>query len=587
MQPLPPSSAKRGSALARATLVLPTAFSLLAPAGLRGEEPATLILRGAAVYTLDPARPRARALVVRNGRIAWVGDEAGTRAFEGEGARVIDLEGRMVLPGFHDAHTHPMTGGMRLLRCSLDGLESASLLYAAIRKCAAERPGGWLVASGWSPKAFPRGEPTLSQIDRLVPDRPAFLTTADGFVAWVNSRALLAAGIDPNGKGAPVRGVHRDRSHKPTGVVEDEAAGRIRRLVPPPSRAEYREALRLTTAMANRVGITSLFDASVSPEGVEAYHAADLAGELTVRVVAAQRIDQEQGAEQVDDMTALRDRVCGRRFRADAAKIFLDGEIDRHTAAMLEPYAGSRDERGKLLIAPERLNAIVSRLDAAGFLVHMHAMGDRAVRAGLDAIERAIRTNGPRDRRHQLAHVGVADPDDVPRFGRLGVAANLQPFFAQADDPVLGAARAAVGPERARWMYPLASIAGGGGRVLVSSDWPSTPMNPLESIQVAMTRQPLDRSSPPFEPGQRMHLEALLAACTRDAAWAVRDEALDGTIEVGKAADLVVLDRDLFEAEVPKLHDVRVMLTLLEGEPVYRDSCVPWPVVHAGRSRRR
>lgn len=548
-------------------------LTLFACAPARAEPGRSVVLRGGAIYTLDRARPWASALVIQDGRIAYAGDDAGALTFAGTGARVVGLDGRMVLPGFHDSHVHPMTGGMRLLRCRLGGLSTADQVYAAVRACAATGPrNGWLLGAGWSPKAFANGGPTRRKLDELVPDRPALLTTEDGFVAWANTRALTLAGIRADGSGAQTPGIERERkTPRPTGILKDDAVSFVRRHAPQPTQAEYREALRRSTEMANRAGITSVVDANATDVVLEAYRAADLAGELTVRVVAAQRIDPRRGEEQVAELVARRDRARGRRLRADAAKIFLDGEIDRHTAAMLEPYAGAPGVRGELMIEPRTLDALVRRLDAEGFLIHMHAMGDGAVRAGLDAIEHAIQANGARDRRHQLAHLGVVAPEDIPRFGRLGVAANLQPLWAQADDEAYGPTQAALGQTRSRWMYPMASIAAGGGRILAASDWPSPSMNPLDAIQVAVTHQPLDGSKPAAQPQERVGLPAILAAYTIDAAWVAREETLNGSIEVGKSADLVVLDRNLFETDVLKLHEARVLLTLLDGEPVYRD----------------
>jgi predicted amidohydrolase YtcJ len=554
-------------------------LTLLAAVPEQAKPGPDLILRGAAIYTLDRARPWASALVIRNGRIAYVGDDAGAVTSAGPGTRTLALDGRMILPGFHDSHVHPMTGGMRLLRCRLNEGKTAEQVYAAVRACAAARPkDAWLLGGGWSPKAFARGGPTRRKLDELLPDRPALLSTEDGFTAWANTRALTAAGIRMNGSDAQVEGVEREpTTHKPTGILKDEAVALVRRHAPQPSEADYREALRRSTAMANRFGITSLVDASATEAVLDAYRSADAAGELTVRVVAAQRIDPRRGEEQVADLLARRDRARGRRLRSDAAKLLLDVEIDRHTAALLEDYAGAAGVRGDLLIEPAALDALVRRLDVDGFLIHMHAMGDRAVRSGLDAIEHAIRANGPRDRRHQLAHLGVVSPEDIPRFGLLGVTANLQPLWAQADDDASAPTQAALGPARSRWMYPMASIAAGGGRIVASSDWPAPSMNPLEAMQVAVTRQPLNGRKPAQQPQERIGLAAILAAYTIDAAWAARGEEIDGSIEVGKAADLVVLDRNLFGIEVLQLHQARVLLTLLDGEPVYRDPGFAWP----------
>jgi predicted amidohydrolase YtcJ len=503
----------------------------------------TTVFTGGAIYTLNPRQPRVAALVVRDGRIVYAGNDA--RPFEEPGARIVALPGRMVLPGFHDAHSHPMSSGMRLLRCKLRG--GAARIRREVRACAATQKGPWLLGAGWSPRTF---RPTVAQLDALVPDRPAFLTTDNGFIGWANSRALALAGIAHD---------------KAAGTLPSDLAERVRRAIPPPGEADYREALRRASAIANRYGITSVFDAAATPRMLDAYRAADLAGELTLRVVAAQRVDVSQGPEQVDEMIARRDRVAGKRLRADAAKIFLDEEISFHTAFMLAPYADAPDRSGAPFVEPSRLDALVRRLDSEGFLIHMHAMGDGAVREGLDAIERAMSENGPRDRRHQIAHLGTVDAADIARFGRLGVAANFTPLWALPSDPDFAATLKALGAERAARMYPIASVAAAGGRVTAGSDWMSTPMNPLLSIRAAMMRQ-----------GQRMTLAAMLGAYTKVSAWAAREDDIDGSLEPGKAADLVVLDRDLFKTRPARLSRVRVLLTLLDGVPVYRDRSFSW-----------
>ncbi|HTQ14401.1 MAG TPA: amidohydrolase [Rhizomicrobium sp.] len=528
-----------------------------------------LILKDGAVYTLDPARPWAQAVVVRDGRIAFVGSDAGAAAFAQPHARTIALDGRMVLPGFHDAHVHPMSGGLRLLQCRLEGLNSAAAVDGALRVCAAAK-GQWLQAIGLSPGAFGPAGPSRAHLDAIVPGKPAFLRTEDGFTAWANSRALTIAGIDARGPDDP--GIVRDpKTHKPTGLLRDNAVALVRSHIPRPAEAEYREALRRTTSILNRYGVTSIFDAACIAPMLEAYRAADDAHELTVRVVAAQLVDPSKGPPQVDDFVARRARLAGPFFRADAAKIFLDGEIDRHTAALLAPYADRLGERGSLFVRPGALKAIVRRLDAAGFLIHFHAMGDGAVREGLDAYADAIAADPPRDRRNQIAHVGVADPTDIPRFARLGVTANFQPLWFPASDPAAAGTETALGPVRARWIMPIAAIARAGGRIVAGSDWPATDMNPLDSIQAAITRQPLDGSLPPRQPEERMTLPAMLAAYTRDAAWVVREDGIDGTVTVGRQADLIVLDKNLFALKPGDIHHARVLLTLLAGKPVWRD----------------
>jgi predicted amidohydrolase YtcJ len=547
-------------------------MALLAAGGAVAS-PGDVVLRSGAIYTLDAKHPWASALVVSGGRIAYVGSDAGAGAYAGKDAHVISLSGRMVLPGFHDAHAHPMSAGLRLLRCRLDDLKSAAEIHTAVRACDRTVKEDWLFASGWSPALAPA---SLGTLDELVPDRPAYLATEDGFSVWVNSRTLAAAGIDPKTSG--IKGLERDPvTHLPTGVVRDDALTLVRKFRPQPTEARFREAFRRWSERAHKFGITSVFDAAASAPMVEAYHAADQAGELGLRVVAAQLVDTKRGPEQVDEMITRRDSTRGLRFRADAAKIFLDGEIGMHTAALLQPYADTPGSRGELFVQPDALDALVRRLDAAGFMIHMHVMGDRAVRAGLDSIEQALAANGEKDRRHQLAHVGMADPANLPRFGRLGVTANLSPGWFQASDPAMAATEAVLDPQRRGWMYPAKSIASGGGRIVLSSDWPATSMNPLDNIQIAVTRQPLDGSKPAKQPQERIDLATALAAYTREAAWVAREDAVDGSLEVGKAADLIVLDRNLFKTPVGSLRKARVLLTLLDGEPVYKDRHFGWP----------
>lgn len=525
--------------------------------------PSMTVFLGGAIYTLNDKQPWASALVVHDDRIAYVGSDVGARAFLSKNARVIPLHGRMMLPGFHDAHVHPMSASLRFLRCQLGGKTDKATLFAAIRACAAaHRDAAWLVGYEWSSKAFEKRPLTRTELDMLVPDRPAYIANEDGFSAWANSRALAAADIDPESN--------------PAGFVSGEMLERVHAKIPRATEAEYRAALKLWTTKANALGITSVFDAAASPPMVEAYHAADLAKELGLRVVAAQLVDPKRGPDQVDEMIARRDSTRGRRFRADAAKIFLDGELDQRTAALLAPYADKPDTSGELFIQPDALNALTKRLDASGFLIHMHVMGDRAVEAGLDALKQAVEENGSTDPRHQLAHVGLATRRDSSRFGVVQVAANFSPGWFRPDDPALTATEAAVGPERARNLFPIARIAWFSGRIVMSSDWPATSMNPLEGIEVAVTRHAPGGIGPVNRPEQRVSLALALRAYTLNAAWVAREDEFDGSLEVGKLADLIVLDRNLFKIPPSSVHKARVLLTLLDGEPTYKDKGLHW-----------
>lgn len=543
----------------------PTAAS---PAAI---EPADLVFRGRAILTLDASTPHAEAVAVRAGRIVFVGEIPAATAYIDNRTRVIDLGRRMLMPAFHDAHMHPMSGGMRLLRCSLDGLRSPNAVVDALAACSRRTPSPpWLIVTGLAEKLAHSRSLDRRALDHIVPDRPLAIAIGPGFSLRVNSRALALAGLDRTAD--PAGGdIERDANGDATGLVSGDAMQAVRHLWPRPTPEEYRKALRLASAMANRHGIVSILDANVDRDMLAAYRAADEAGELSVRVVAAQRIVPQEGLAQIDAMRDARDAIRGKRLRADAAKIFVDGEIELHSAALLGPYADAPGERGTELIDDRVLNAFVALLDHEGFDVHMHVMGDRAVRAGLDAIEHAIAANGRRDRRHELAHDQLIDPADLPRFAALGAIANVQAGWAWAD-PVNEDARQKLGPDRARMLLPFRSLADAGARLVGSSDWPAPTMNPLDAIQVAVTRRPLDGSAPAWHPEQRVDLMQMLRAYCSDAAWALRLEHASGTITVGKSADLIVLDRDLRTLDPMALHSARALLTLLEGAPVYQDA---------------
>jgi len=525
-------------------------LTLTAGVAAAGVPRADLVLRGGRVYTVDAARSWATAVAIKDGRIVFVGDDRQAAARVGRGTKVVELEGRMVLPGFHDAHMHPVSGGLRLVRCQLQEATTADQLAAVVRACVAALPAtGWLIGTGWDAR--------LPIPAALVADRPAYLATPDGYTAWVNASALAAAGVDERTPDPP--GGRIERLADAAAILRDRAVGLVRKVMPQPGPADYREGLRRALAMANRFGITSLMDGAADPALLEQYLAADRAGELSARVVAAQRVDPARGVEQVPELIVRRARFRSSRLRTDAAKIFVDGELLNRTAALLEPYAGAAkpETRGELDLEPAALDALVQRLDAEGFQVQMHTIGDRAVRVALDALGRASEVNGPRDRRHHLSHAELVDPADLSRFSRLGVAVDVQPMLG-FDGSYLAQVAPLVGPERARRLFPLGDLVSSGATVAASSDWPAPSMNPLEIIQAAITERAL-------------HLPELLAAYTITGAWLARSEATTGSIEVGKAADLIVLDRNLFEVPPAELRGVRVLMTLLDGRPVYRD----------------
>ena len=326
--------------------------------------------------------------------------------------------------------------------------------------------------------------------------------------------------------------------------------------------------------MANGFGLTSLQEASASEEELAAYAALDARAELTARVNASIYVDTDKGLSELPRLKALREKYRGKRLRAGAVKIFADGVLETRTAAVLEPYIGFGGDRGKANLEPEAFKVLAAALDREGFQIHVHAIGDRAIRMTLDALESARASNGVRDSRHHIAHLELIDPADIPRFRRLGVVANFQPFWANGDNYLTELTEPTLGPARSRWLYPIASVLSSGAVAVFGSDWSVSSMNPLDGIEVAVThREPSRGPGPPWLPEERITLPDAIAGYTIRGAFVDFAEKETGSIEIGKAADLVVLDRNLFEIPPSEIHSAKVLWTLLEGREVYR---APW-----------
>lgn len=536
---------------------------------------ADMVFRNGAIYTLDAARSWAEAVAVSRGRIVYVGTERGVRAWIGRQTVVIDLQGRMLLPSFHDSHVHPVSGGIELGECQLTELTTEAQILAAVRRYADEHPREpWIRGSGWQLPLFADANPHKSLLDKIVSDRPVFLSAADGHSAWVNSRALEVAGITKATPDPKPGRIERDPgTGEPTGTLREDAMELVAKHLPAYTPDDYLNGLRRGLEMANRFGITSFQEASASENMLKAYAALDRRGQLTARVVAALSVDPARGVSQVPRLIELRRQYQGRRLRATATKIFADGVIEARTAALLEPYLGSDGDRGKANVEPEVFKPLAAALDREGFQIHVHAIGDRAIRNALDAFEFAYTENGRRDARHHIAHIELFDPADIGRFRQLGVIANFQPLWAYADTYITKLTQPLLGPERSRWLYPIHSLAKSGAVLACGSDWSVSSMNPLEAIQVAITRRGLDAGpGPAWIPEETADLAEMLAGYTINGAYVNFEEAVTGSIEAGKAADLIVLDRNLFATPPHEIGKARVLLTLLEGKAVYRDA---------------
>jgi predicted amidohydrolase YtcJ len=542
--------------------------------GATGCGGADLVLRHGAVYTVDPGRSWAEAVAVDGGRIVYVGPDAGVETFVGGGTEVVDLGGRMLLPGFHDSHAHVLEGGISLGLLDLSDLGTREAILDAVRAWAAAHPDeDWIVGFGWALPIFPGANPSKADLDAIVPDRPVYLGAADGHSAWVNSRALAEAGITAATPDPPKGRIERDpATGEPSGTLREAAMDLASARAHDFGGWRAIQGLRRGVAHANRHGITSFVDARATPDHARVYRILDLLGLLHARVTLSLAVDPGRGEEQVAELREHLRRDEEHELSVSAAKIFVDGVIEARTAALVDPYLGGDGGTGLANFEPERLDALGTALDAAGFDLHFHAIGDRGVRMALDAVAAARRANGARDTRPQIAHLELVRPEDVARFRELGVVADFQPLWAFPDPYVTELTIPVLGPERSRWIYPIGSLVRSGAVVAAGSDWPVSSVDPLDAIEVALTRESPDGSvAGVLLPGERVDLAAMLAAYTIGGAFVQHQEDFTGSIEPGKAADLVVLDRNLFATPPAEISEARVLLTLLAGEEVWRD----------------
>jgi len=534
---------------------------------------ASLILTNATVRTLDPARSLAEAVAATGDRIVYVGDARGAELYRGPATAVIDLRGRLVLPAFQDSHVHLVTGGVELGQCDLNGANSREDVFRRVRDYAAAHPDEtWVTGGGWDLPLFPQANPRKEELDRVVPDRPVCLSSADGHSSWVNSRALALAGITKDTPDPAGGRIERDpQTGEPSGTLREAAADLVEKHIPEPTPEVLQEGLRRGVALAHRYGITSIIEASADERLLEAYAALDRRGELGLRVLASLRVDPDRGPAQIRRLEELRARYRQGHLRADSAKIFADGVLESGTAALLEPYLNRSGDRGRPNLEPEAFNALAIALDRADFQIHIHAIGDRGVRLSLDALEAARRANGDRNLRHHIAHLEFIDPADIPRFRTLDVVANFQALWAYPDAYVTELVQPALGPARSRWLRPIGSVALTGAVVAGGSDWSVSSLNPLDAIQVAVTRRgPGEPPGEPWIPEELVDLVTIVAAYTTNGAYLAHEERSRGSITVGKVADFVVLDRDLFTIPAADIHRAKVLWTFFEGRAVYR-----------------
>jgi len=550
-------------------------------------QPADLIIHNAHVHTVDPARPRAQAVAVRDGRISWVGADAGIDDRRGPGTELVDARGRLLLPGFIDSHNHVRLGSDAAC-VQLAGAADLPEIGRRIGAWLAANPGAdWVEAEAFDYSAVPGGRmPTAADLDPYTGDHPAFVLSYDVHTAWLNTAALRRLGIDAATGQTPYGTVAKDpASGQPTGFLTDFAVRglsrdghRALRAAGVPWAHPDRQYARLCASLelAARYGITTVVEPQNSLDDLALFERADQEGRLRSRLVAA--LFHPRGTDAADleaFAQAARDHH-GDRLRVGPLKLYIDDVVEPHTAALLEPYHGHPHHRGETFYPPEEFAEVFARLDGLGFQLFVHATGDRGIRTVLDAAAHAREVNGPRDARHQVVHVECLDPDDTARFAELGVVACMQPRHCSPDiaGPGQDWARA-VGPERWSKAWPMRSLHRAGAALAFSSDWNVAEMDPMVGLYTAVTRQGLG-GGPAWMPEQTLDLATALRAYTMGSAYAnFLDDRL-GSVTPGKYADLVLLSADLFAAEDPRaILDTRVDLSLVGGRPVQQPAGRP------------
>lgn len=542
------------------------------------------VFKNGNIYTVAAAKPRATSLAVRGGVIAALGSDADTASLIGARTHVIDLQGRLMLPAFHDMHTHPIWGGLSYSQCPLYQGKSPEDYQKIIARCAAEEPGsGWLYGVGWRDGLFtPEGVPDKKLLDAVVADRPAAFSNVGGHGLWVNSKGLEAAGITRNTPDPPNGRIDRDANGEAIGGLQEAAVELVTRKLPPPSEKARESALRYARDHFNELGIVGWHDAlvpisaaepgqTIPPDVATTYASLVRRGELKGYATLALGWDRNRGVEQIPDLIDASQRLAAAGVEAKSVKFLIDGVPVQRTAALIDPYSDSPHVRGDLQIDPAVLADAVVQLDVQGFQVHMHTIGDRAVRIALDAFTKARERNGASNNRHILSHNNLISTSDLARFAELDVTAIFQPLWAYLDEyQVLTGVR--FGKERFGHMYPVGSVMRAGGRVAYGSDWPVGSANPLEGIEVALTRRrPGSVDGERLAPDERITLEQAIRNYTLHSAYALNKDDRSGSLAVGKSADLIVLDRDVFKIPVNEIARTKVLLTVFGGAVVHGD----------------
>lgn len=564
----------------RRFLPLFLAAGLALAAGCASREPsaaADLVLTNGRLFTAEASPAWAEAAAVKDGRLVYVGGDSGAAAFIGKSTRIVDLRGRLVLPGFIDSHAHVVSAYRHFFELNISGLKTAAEIQKAIKDFAAAHPGiKILVGRGWSNTDFPKTGPDKNILDAVAADIPVSLESEDGHSCWVNSKTLALAGITKETKDPAGGIIERDpETGEPTGTLRESAQDLVAGVFPPLTVDQLKQGIEAYQKMAAAFGITTVHDAYLDSWSNEtpAFQALERENRLAMRVRASLYVDPEKGPEQVEALVRERARNTGARFQTGGAKLFIDGVVEGGTAYLKEPYQHLPGSRGEPIWESGNLERVCLALDREGFQLHAHSIGDAATAQFLDAVAFVRKTNGLRDGRPLVTHLQLVDPADIARFKELGAVAVPQPYWFAKDDYYFNLQVPYLGRERADAEYPMRSFFDAGVVVASASDFPVTaPCNPLIAVQMGITRTETGATDPALVlwPEEKAGLEQMIRSFTINGAYANFLENETGSLAAGKRADLIILDRNLFEIPEAEIHTARVIWTLFEGQTVFK-----------------
>ncbi len=540
----------------------------------------TMVLKNGVIYTVDISLPWAQAIVIKDGIVEFVGSDQEVESYLNSDSLVIDLAGKMVLPGFVDAHAHPSAAMDLVGNISLYSTENLDDYVQIITEFVKEHPEReFYRGSGWADTFFSNLGPDKESLDAILPNRPIALISYDGHSMWVNSTTLERARINKDTKDPDGGRIERDpETGEPSGTLRETAFKLIEDVIPKHSLEERKNALIEYQKMAAKAGITLVHDAMLDSVSITAYNELAEADQLTMRFQGSITLEADQEIQpQIELVLSEKENNTHPYFRTISAKIFVDGVIEGGTAYLLEPYAHQPDFRGEPIWSPELLKKTCDALEKENIQIHLHVIGDAAARITLDALEYAREIHGERDSRHSVTHLHLVDPADIHRFKDLRIVGLPQPFWFKIDDYYHELALPYLGKERANRQYPMQSFIDAGVVMASGSDFPVTiPFDPLIAIQTGITRStPKKAGGEVLWPEERCNLEDLIRSFTYNGAYANFLEDEIGSLEVGKKADLIILENNLFDIPADQIAETKILLTMVEGKVVYQGADFP------------